>query len=1188
MKNALLLPLAAFAAALGLSQSLTLPQPEARRVEVLFLGAPLENGPGHNPIERYRVIKKELGDDGINFTYAENLDVLDRSVLDQFDALLLYGNWEQNGTLAPERLAALTGYIEDGGAFLPIHCASACFGASEEFVKLVGARFQSHGDGVFTTTIVAPDHPLMQGFQGFETWDETYVHDRHNDDRTVLQVREDEPWTWVREQGKGRVFYTAYGHDLRCWGNEGFHELLRRAILWSVGDEVSGKLAALDLPELEMEEMLLPGYRQKAKITEGQKPLPAAESMKMAQVPVGFELSLFASEPDIVNPIHVSWDHRGRAFVIETVDYPNNLQSGDLGHDKIKICEDTNGDGRADRFTVFADKLSVPTTLVFANGGVICTNGSDVLFLKDTDGDDVADVREVLFTGFGMGDTHAGPSNFRYGHDNWIYATVGYSGFNGTVGSESHRFSSGVFRFKPDGSKLEYLQATTNNTWGLGLTDDFDVIGSTANANPSWYLSFPRAFYDAAGLEQPRTPRADDNPKFFPSSTDIRQVDVFDGYTSAAGHAFYTSDRFPAEYRDRIAFICEPTGKLVGQFEVERTGAGFTARQLPNNLYNSADGWSGPVHAETGPDGAVWVADWYNIIIQHNPTPNVNSAGYDAKTGRGNAYETPLRDTRHGRIYRIYPQGTTDDENPGLDPARPETLIAALDHPNQLWRLHAQRLLVETRATGQVEALRKLVADGAAEGKRSALHAFHALHGLGALDLESITAALASTNRGLRRAGIANAPLDETLAAASIRDGSVQAPDDRELAETLVGLTRLAPSDAIGAAIFRTLKARTEAVFNDATLLDAWQMAARRHAPGVILSAADDKDASETKEPENLLPNPDFSETNGHQPAHWTFRSWGEAKPGTASLSIVPDGRSGNAIRIQSEDNPADVAASATVQVKPNTRYRLGAWIRTENVRNHGGRGAMLNVHEFQNAASKAVHGTTGWTEISVDFNSGNRSEIEVLCLFGGYGRSSGTAWWDDVYLHEIDAGDLGGTIRELARHFAAHGDPAARGELLIALKEKAGDSSSLVEILEAAPETEPAAERKFEPDPAVHERGLEVYNRTCIACHGPDGKGVAGAFPPLDGVDLVTGDPSIPARIILHGLQGPIEVAGQRYENIMPPLVDLEDQEIADVLTYVRQNWSNDAAPVTADEVKAVREKFASRTTPWTAEELR
>jgi len=1188
MKKTLLLPLAALAVAIGFSQSPDDPAPEARRIEVLFLGAPTANHPGHDPIERYRVIKKHLGTAGINFTYAETLSVLDRSVLDRFDALLMYANWDQHGTLSPEREQALVGYVEDGGAFLPIHCASACFGGSDAFVNLVGGRFKSHGDGVFTTTIVDPNHPIMRGYEGFETWDETYVHDRHTDDRTILQLREDEPWTWVREQGKGRVFYTAYGHDMRCWGQEGFHELLRRGILWSVGQDVRSGLLALKLPELETEEVILPGYRERRTITQGQKPLSPQESLKMAQVPIGFELSLFASEPDIVNPIYIAWDHRGRAFVVETVDYPNNLQAGNIGNDRIKILEDTNGDGRADKITLFADKLSVPTAMVFANGGVICTNGSEILFLKDTTGDDKADVRQVLFTGFGMGDTHAGPSNLRYGFDNWIYGTVGYSGFNGTVGGEQHRFSSGAFRFLPDGSRLEYLQATTNNTWGLGFTEDFDVLGSTANANPSWYLTFPKADYDAAGLSQPRTPRGDNNPKFFPSSTDIRQVDVFDGYTAAAGHSFYTSTRFPEEFRNRVAFVTEPTGQLVGSFDVSRSGSGFVSRQLPNNLYNSADGWSSPVHAETGPDGAVWICDWYNIIIQHNPTPTRNSAGFDARNGRGNAYETPLRDVAHGRILRVFPKGSPDDANPGLDPAKPETLLAALGHPNLLWRQHAQRLLIETRATDSIPALRKLVASGSAAGDVAALHAFHTLQGLGALDLETINAALPSANRGLRRAAIANAPLDDTLPKAVTRDGVIRGNDDRELAEIFVALTRLAPSESLGRTLHATLQANLANILKDETLSQAWQMAARRHAPGVLLAALDDPEAeaAAAAEPVNLLPNPGFSEATNGRPTGWTLRPYSVARGGTVEYSVVPEGRNGPALKVSSERN-ADVGVGIEVAVQPNTRYRFGGWVRTEGLNKRGGRGAMFNVHML-GADTDGIGGDTDWTELSVEFTTSNQRRILVHCLFGGYGGSTGTAYFDDVYLYEIGGGDATGAIQAVASHFGNRGDAGARRDLIERLTGRDDAAAKkLLATLGNPPEEEKPLVRVNVPDEEVHARGIEVYSRTCVACHGPDGKGVAGAFPPLDGVDWVTGDPSKAIRIILHGLQGPIEVAGQRYENVMPPHTDLKDQEIADVLTYVRQTWSNDAAAVSPAQVKELRDAFAGRTAFWTAEEL-
>ncbi|MEO5913982.1 MAG: PVC-type heme-binding CxxCH protein [Luteolibacter sp.] len=1182
MKKILILPLGILAAAIGLAQTTKQPTAEARHVEILFLGAPTANHPGHDPVERYRVLKKALGVDGIDLTYTEDLADLRSDVLNEYDGVMFYGNWKDNEAMDGGQFKALTDYVNAGHAFLPIHCASACFGGTDAFSKLVGGHFKSHSTGVFKTTIAAKDHPIMRDYEGFETWDETYVHDRLTDDRTVLQLRDNEPWTWVRDQGKGKVFYTAYGHDMRCWQQPAFHDLLRRAILWSVGSEVRAKVAAMKLPKLEQEEMILPGYRDHKTITSGQKPLTPTESMKLAQVPVGYELSLFASDPDIVNPIYVTWDYKGRAYVIETVDYPNNLQKGDLGHDRIHLCEDTNGDGKADKFTLFADKLSIPTSAIFVNGGLICTNGPDMMFLKDTNGDNVADVRQVLFTGFNNGDTHAGVSNLRIGLDNWIYATIGYSGFKGTVGGEQLQFSSGFFRFKPDGSKLEFLQNTTNNTWGLGFTSAFDILGSTANGNPSWYFTFAKEIYQGAGLPQPKTPPGDNNPMYFPSSMDIRQVDQFDRYTAGAGHAFYTSTRFPENYRDKIAFVTEATGKLVGQFEITPKGAGYVSRQLPNNLYNSADGWSGPVHAETGPDGAVWICDWYNLIIQHNPTPNKNSAGYDAQTGKGNAYETPIRDKTMGRMYRVYPKGSKDDVNPKLDPANLDSLLAGLSHPNLFWRIQAQSLIVESRSTTAAAKLKELLK--VSSSKTAAVHAMYILKALGALDAETVKAALASSDRGLFRAGLLNAPSDNTLADSVIQGGVIKAPDARLLAETFVALAGVAPSDAIGKALHATLVANKDSILADATLSDAWQIAARKHAAGVILSAVADTASATSSVPVNLLPDPGFTGT-GLGP--WSLRPYAVDRPGTVELSIAPGGRNGGtALKITSPFR-ADAGAGATIPVKPNTRYRLGGWVRTENLENKGGQGAMLNVHG--GSATKGISGTQDWTELSMEFNSGNQSEILVHCLFGGYGGGTGTAWFDDLYLNELGSGDVSGSVDAVVKYFAAKADPAARQAVATALSSRTDSfSKNLVASLGAAPVAVKEIIRKNKPDPAVHERGLAVYSRTCIACHGPDGKGVPGAFPPLDGSSWPVGDPTVPARILLLGLQGPIEVAGLKFENIMPPHTDLKDAEIADVLTYVRQSWSNDAPSVSEDLVKQTRAKFMSRGKPWTAAELK
>ena len=229
--------------------------------------------------------------------------------------------------------------------------------------------------------------------------------------------------------------------------------------------------------------------------------------MQYIQAPAEFNVELFASEPDIVKPISFAFDERGRLWVIESVDYPNRVLNGAPGNDRIKILEDTNGDGRADKFTIFAEHLNIPTSLAFANGGVIVTQAPHILFLKDTDGDGKADVRQTLSTGWGMRDTHAQPSNLQYAPDNHIWGVVGYSGFDGQMNGKKLQFGQGMYRFKPDGSDFEFLTGSTNNTWGLGFSETFDVFGSTANNDPSFYWRSPTGI-SPASRGCPRASRA--------------------------------------------------------------------------------------------------------------------------------------------------------------------------------------------------------------------------------------------------------------------------------------------------------------------------------------------------------------------------------------------------------------------------------------------------------------------------------------------------------------------------------------------------------------------------------------------------------------------------------------------------------------------------------------------------------
>jgi putative membrane-bound dehydrogenase-like protein len=751
--------------------------PPPKPLQILFLG---DHG-HHQPEARWKQLQGPLAARGIVLTYTENLDDLNAKKLAGYDGLIVYANATK---ITPEQEKALLDYVAAGHGFIPLHCASFCFQNSDKYIALVGAQFQKHGGEVVRTEFVEPKHELLKDFDAFTSWDETYVHTKHNEkDRTVIEYRiggmqaagqTREPWTWTRTHGEGRVFYTAWGHDERTFGNAGFQNLVERGIRWACKSDLSvvkphhetpafpvPKMTAkrTDVQPFEYDDvgLKIPNYIGSSKsgkkgetLNLMQRPLEPDESLKHYQVPAGFELRLFASEKDFLNkPIAMNWDERGRLWLCETLDYPNELQPKGQGRDRIRICEDTDNDGTADKFTIFAEGLSIPTAILPIRGGCLVHNATETLFLKDTDGDGKADLRKVLVTGWAAGDTHGGVSNFQLGPDNWVWAMQGYNASKPvlTNGEQQPAFRMGFFRMKlnyadpPEIEKIEFLRSTDNNTWGLGFTEEGYVFGSTANRNPSVFLPIPNRYYEAVRGWTPEllAPRAASTHLFAKPGTDkIRQVDQFDGYTAGAGHAVYTAREYPKEYWNRVAFICEPTAHIVGAFIIEPDGAGFKTH-TPFNILQSDDEWAAPIMAEVGPDGNLWILDWYNFIVQHNPTP----AGF--KTGKGNAYESDLRDKRHGRIYRLIytgdekggkPVGTTASTTMDLSKAKPEQLIAALKSDNRFWRMQAQRLLVEkfTEITKQkdyavMHALVKLAKDTTVN-EYAVVHAINTLSGM--------------------------------------------------------------------------------------------------------------------------------------------------------------------------------------------------------------------------------------------------------------------------------------------------------------------------------------------------------------------------------------------------------------------------------------------------------------------------
>lgn len=839
------------------------------------------------------------------------------------------------------------------------------------------------------------------------------------------------------------------------------------------------KFLAQREPEKREARPTIANYEKRTEPVTYQFPFSVKGSLERTQVAPDLKLELFAAEPDIAKPIFMAWDERGRLWIAETRDYPHNVQPDGRGNDSIKICEDTDGDGRADKFTVFADHLNIPTGFVFTQGGIVVAQPPRFLFLRDTDGDDRADERREIMTGWGVNDTHAQANNLHYGLDNWLYGCVGYSGFKGTIGGVDKQFAMGTYRFRPDGSALEFLHQFTNNSWGQSMNEWGDQFGGTANNAPLFFGGIP-ATVVPAGTRALTAKRINTEDKVHTITPHFRQVDVFGGFTAAAGSAILSSPNLPARLQGK-AMVCEPTMKTISLLDVRRDGAGYVAHD-GFNLVASSDEWMSPVFAEVGPDGAVWFSDWQNYIIQHNPTPNPDRGGYAAKTGVGGAHENPLRDHERGRIYRLVARQAPPVPQRSLQRATPAELTATLADPNPFWRLTAQRLLVERRTTGTVATLRTNVASAA---PLAAVHSLWTLHGLGQLDDATHRTALLHRDAGVRRNAVRALGRNQAAEALLFSSAVVGDPDPLTRLAAWVKLAEFQTTPQI-----RTVAAsvvRSAIGTGDEWLNEAARILGRVHG------------AAAEKEGPNLLPNPGFEDVAANGlPTGWSRRDYGN-RPGnqdanwttTSGDRQVHQGRQGLRCQAAAE---ADTSVTVTVAIKPNTRYRLAGWIKSGALTGK----ASFNVHGARLETDTIRRRDTDWTQVEVDFNSGDRTSASVNVLVVGRGE----VFFDDVRLVEL--------ISTAETPAAVAGD-AGRGEQL------------------------------FHKHPAA-----------CILCHALKGQG-STVGPGLDGIASRT-----TPDYIRESLLQPSKVIAKGYEQFtvspMPPMDTIFNaQELADLQAYLQ-----------------------------------
>jgi putative membrane-bound dehydrogenase-like protein len=488
--------------------------------------------------------------------------------------------------------------------------------------------------------------------------------------------------------------------------------------------------------------------------------LSPAESLRTIRVAPGFEVRLVAAEPDVQDPVAIDFDEDGRIFVVEMPGYPMDTSASG----RVRLLEDTNGDGKPDKSRVFADGLVMPTGVMRWKNGVIVTAAPDVLYLADEDGDGRAEKREVLLTGFAFSNPQHTVNGPLYGLDNWIHLAhegparaVVYQKEFGDMGGPL-RFPArpdqapvapldSAIRFKPDTFEAEPRSGNTQfghsfDEWGRYFTLDnsehgrHEVIAARyLKRNPDLLLRDTQQHVSDHG----------DAAKVFPANPNPR-VEMLTEYgemTSACSFTVYLGGLFP-----KTVFVAEPVHNLVHSDVLKDAGATFAmSRALPEGreFLAASDGWFRPVNFTIGPDGALYVVDYYRKSIEHPEWTSAPPAGHTHDHGAGGP-------KGRGRIHRVAPTGAATLAAPRLGKASGEQLVAHLSHANVWWRRTAQRLLVARRDAAVVPQLERLAREGPSPLGR--LHALWTLAGLGRLGPESLEAALRAPEPGLRENAI--------------------------------------------------------------------------------------------------------------------------------------------------------------------------------------------------------------------------------------------------------------------------------------------------------------------------------------------------------------------------------------------------------------------------------------------------
>lgn len=661
--------------------------------------------------------------------------------LEATDVIVMYA--QEGGTWMPGRWEALDKYLKRGGGLVVIHTAAVSL-QEDHWKNVIGGCWRQGKtkwrEGPMDLYYVENQklgggHPITKDASNFHLDDEIYYDMDLSPDihvlatsytPNVLQGRrpaeggkpniydiQPQMWTYERTAEGGaqpyRAFVSIPGHLYKTFSLPHYRAILMRGIAWA------GKRPNLD-------EFCKPEELSSLTYPEGgpQKP---ADTLKALEIHPDFNLTLVAAEPLITKPMNFDWAPDGSLWVAETPEYPNGRRGmrpdyrgkewkdhGGIdpkpgeqlrpGLDKISRLTDTDGDGVMDKKEIFYEGLDLVTGLVFYKDGVIVTQAPDILWLRDTNGDGKADKVEKLYGNLGTFDTHAVINNPRWGWDGWIYATHGYSSSDKVVNAKGEKMpsiGSGVVRFKPDGSAIEQYSSKGGNTWGLEITGDNRVMWTQPTSGtilehvvlPEYALARGKWGNTASFNVVIGSPKS--HPALKWEQLAYVQIDLVGSFTATAGCVIYDGGSWPAEYNGDY-FTTEPTINIIHHERLTPKGSTYVGNKLPGRedteFIRSKDMWWRPIEVRVGPDGAVYVGDFYNQAVIHNDTrgPDHN---------RVNAAVRPDRDHYFGRIWRLDHKQAKKLEVPDLSKADIAGLVKAIEHPNRHVRMNAARLLLD-------------------------------------------------------------------------------------------------------------------------------------------------------------------------------------------------------------------------------------------------------------------------------------------------------------------------------------------------------------------------------------------------------------------------------------------------------------------------------------------------------------